>query len=176
MGMKGKEMVERAGIDVHALIQLLNKAYSDEWLAYYQYWVGAKVAVGPLAPALIPELEEHAAEELAHAQKLASRIIQLGGTPVLSPEQWYRETTCGYLTPSDPDAAKLLKQNLQGERCAIEIYGKLLELVKGKDMITGNMIRKIMEEEVEHEQDLEDLGYNFLGDDFEKKSCGCSDK
>ena len=33
MGMKGREIVERAGVDVDGLIEMLNKAYSDEWLA-----------------------------------------------------------------------------------------------------------------------------------------------
>lgn len=173
MGMKGREIVERAGVHVEELIQLLNKAYSDEWLAYYQYWVGAQVATGPMAADLIPELEEHAQEELDHAKKLAKRILELGGTPVLSPEGWYEESTCGYLVPENPDAVKLLKQNLQGERCAIEVYNKILNFVKGKDMITGNMIRKILEEEVEHEQDLENLGFDFLGDSFPSCSCGC---
>lgn len=176
MGMKGREIVERAGVDVDALIKLLNKAYSDEWLAYYQYWVGARIATGPMAPTLIPELEEHAGEELDHATKLAKRIIELGGTPVLSPDEWYKETTCGYLVPSDPDSVTLLKQNIQGERCAIEVYSKLLDVVKGKDMITGNMIRKILEEEVEHEQDLEDIGQDYLGDKVKSGSCGCSKK
>ena len=173
MGMKGREIVERAGINVEELIRLLNKAYSDEWLAYYQYWVGAQVATGPMAADLIPELEEHAQEELDHAKKLAKRIVELGGTPVLSPEDWYEESTCGYLVPENPDAAKLLKQNLQGERCAIEVYNKLLNFVKGKDMITGNLVRKILEEEVEHEQDLENLGADFLGGFSSGCSCGC---
>ena len=43
MGTKGKAIV---GVDVNKLLTQLNKALADEWLAYYQYWVGAKVAVG----------------------------------------------------------------------------------------------------------------------------------
>ena len=45
MGTKGRAIV---GIDVDNLIKVLNKALADEWLAYYQYWVGAKVAKGPM--------------------------------------------------------------------------------------------------------------------------------
>ncbi len=43
MGTKGKAIV---GVNVEELVTVLNKAYADEWLAYYQYWVGAKVASG----------------------------------------------------------------------------------------------------------------------------------
>ena len=73
-------------MDVDELIRLLNKALSDEWLAYYQYWVGSKVVKGPMKDAVITELVQHATEELAHADMIALRILQLGGTPVLEPK------------------------------------------------------------------------------------------
>ncbi len=161
MGMIGKKIVESSGLDVKEVVRLLNKAFSDEWLAYYQYWAGAQVASGLMAPVLRPELEEHANEELDHAQKLAKRIIELGGTPVLSPEEWYKQSTCGYLVPTDSDANALLKQNLQGERCAIEVYNKLLKQVLNKDMITAHIVRQILQEEIEHEQELEDLAKDY---------------
>ena len=173
MGMIGRKIVKKAGLDLTDLLTLLNKAYSDEWLAYYQYWVGAQVAAGPLAPDLIPELEEHAAEELEHAKKLAKRIIELGGTPILSPEDWYKQSTCGYLVPSNPQADVLLKQNLQGERCAIEEYNKILFFVKDKDLLTAHVIRQILEDEVAHEQELEDLGLSFDVGLPGENTCGC---
>ena len=85
MGMKGRQIVERAGLDVDKLLNLLNKAYCDEWLAYYQYWVGAKIAEGVLAGPIAAEMMEHAKEELEHAGKLAGRISQLDGKPILNP-------------------------------------------------------------------------------------------
>ena len=33
--------IEIVGLDVQALIGRLRTAYSDEWMAHYQYWVGA---------------------------------------------------------------------------------------------------------------------------------------
>ena len=81
MGQKGREIVK---MNVDELIGMLNKALSDEWLAYYQYWIGAKVVKGPMKDAVIAELTLHATEELSHAELIATRIIQLGGTPVLS--------------------------------------------------------------------------------------------
>ena len=74
MGSKGREIV---GMDVNELIGLLRRAYADEWLAYYQYWVGAKVIKGPMKEAVIAELIQHAADELNHADMVALRIIQL---------------------------------------------------------------------------------------------------
>jgi len=155
MGIKGREIVERAGVDVNTLIKLLNQAYCDEWLAYYQYWVGAKIAQGFYSKAVTAELEEHAQEELEHATKLAKRIVELGGTPVLSPTEWLSESTCGYLTPTDKDALAILKQNLQSERCSIEVYNRILERLRGRDPITDHLIRSILADEVEHEDELE---------------------
>jgi len=154
MGTKGREILE---IDAKDLIEKLNKALADEWLAYYQYWVGAKVVEGPLRGAVAAELNEHAGEELKHAEMLTARILQLGGTPLLSPKEWYEKTNCGYEAPENPDVKSILEQNIKGEQCAIIVYKKLAEEVKGKDDITYKMVLEILEDEVEHEDDLENL-------------------
>lgn len=157
MGTKAREAVKVAGIKVQELVKLLNKAFADEWFAYYQYWLGAKVAAGVPKGEVQKELEEHAEQELKHAGMLADRIIQLGGVPLLEPKIWYEEADCRYLPPKDPDIHALLDQNIKGEQCAISVYYKLLEYTKGKDPITYHMIIEIQKEEIEHEQDLEDL-------------------
>jgi len=155
MGTKGREIV---GAAANGIVEMLNKALADEWLAYYQYWVGALVAKGPMRPNVQAELSEHAGEELGHAKMLADRIIELGGTPVLSPAQWQKISNCGYDEPKDPSVLKLLAQNIKGEQCAIEVYSKMLGKIKGmNDPITYNMVRKILQDEVKHEHDLQDL-------------------
>lgn len=152
MGSKGKEIV---GTDINELIELLNKALADEWLAYYQYWVGSYVVKGPMRKSVEEELKEHAAEEYEHANMIAERIIQLGGTPILNPSEWIKLTNCGYEIPSDPHVKLILEQNIKGEQCAIMTYHSILQKITGKDPITFNMVRKIMEDEVEHEEDLQ---------------------
>ncbi len=152
MGQTGTKVVK---VDVKQLLTKLNKAYADEWLAHYQYWVGAKVAVGMMRPQVVAELIEHATDELRHADLVAERMIQLGGEPILEPKDWYEETNCGYETPSDPNTKTLVKQNIKGERCAIEVYSELLDFVQGKDSVTEEMVREILADEIEHEEDLE---------------------
>ncbi|HDR53703.1 MAG TPA: ferritin [archaeon] len=159
----GTEGIKLIGMDVKLLINELNKALADEWLAYYQYWVGSKIAVGVMRTSVVEELEEHAKEEKEHADMLADRIVQLGGTPVIDPTKWIALTNCGYETPSDPSTIVLLEQNIKGEQCAIRTYRKILDMVQGKDSITFNMIRKIMQDEVDHEDELE-----AIMDDIEK--------
>ncbi len=154
MGTKAREIL---GVESDKLVELLNCAYADEWLAYYQYWIGAKVAEGMMRGAVVQELEEHAQDELRHAGMLVGRIIQLGGTPLLTPEDWYKYTNCGYDAPQDPDVRKLLEQNIKGERCAIEVYKKIAEFVKDKDPITYNLAIEILKDEIGHEEDLETI-------------------
>lgn len=154
MGTKGREIVD---LDVSQLIKKLNYAYADEWLAMYQYWIGARLAKGPMRKSLEAELHEHAMEEMEHAEKLAERILQLQGTPIIRPEDWYKMNNCGYAEPTDPSVRTLLKQNIEGEQCAIEVYKDILDMVEGKDPITYHLILDILEDEVEHEEDLESL-------------------
>ena len=157
----GKRAVEILDLDVGNLLELLNEALAEEWLAYYQYWIGAKVVKGPMKDAVIAELELHATEELTHALLLVGRIIQLGGTPVLSPEEWSKITNCGYDAPKDPFVSVVLDQNIKGEQCAIRVYNKLLTLTRETDPITYNIILQILTDEVEHEEDLVALKEDF---------------
>jgi bacterioferritin len=154
MGSRGIALV---GMDVKKLLTLLNKALADEWLAHYQYWVGSKVVSGPMKDAVSSELVIHAAEEMAHAELLSTRIIQLGGTPVLTPADWFKLTNCKYDAPVDPFVQTILEQNIKGEQCAIGVYEKLMKITKDADPVTYNIALQIITQEVEHEEDLQSL-------------------
>ena len=154
MGSKGREII---GMDVDELLNLLRKAYCDEWLAYYQYWLGAKLVKGPMKGAVGAELLQHATEELLHADMVAMRIIQLGGTPVTNPGEWFTHTNCGYEAPDDAFVKTLLEQNIKGEQCAIGVYKRLMDITREKDPVTYNMVLTILQQEVEHEEDLQSL-------------------
>ena len=158
MGTRGREIVN---LDVDELLSVLRKAYADEWLAYYQYWTGAKIAKGPMKEAVIAELELHAVEELNHALLITGRIIQLGGAPIADPREWFKLTNCSYEAPDDPFVKTLLEQNIRGEQCAISVYHKLMEMTRDKDPVTYNIALQIIEQEVEHEEDLQALLEDF---------------
>lgn len=147
-------------LDREELLRTLNEAYAEEWLAYYQYWLGAKVAVGTMRASIIKEFEEHAGEELKHANWIADRIIELGGTPLLSPDDWSKAAKCKYDAPKDEYIVTLLEQNLASERCAIKRYQEICDITHGKDYETFRIAEKILKEEIDHEQELED----FLAD------------
>lgn len=152
----GKHVVKILNIDVEKLIGMLNAALAEEWLAYYQYWIGARMMEGPMRSEIEPELLLHATQELNHAVLVVDRIIQLGGTPVIDPKDWIKLARCPYDAPTDPYIEAILEQNLNGERCAIQRYQEIAEFTAGKDFSTHQMATTILNEELEHENDIED--------------------
>jgi bacterioferritin len=151
------------GIEAQRVVDLLNKAYCDEWLAYYQYFIESKVVKGIMKDAAITELDQHAADELRHATMVADRIIQLDGTPVLHPADWLKQANCAYEAPENPDVMAVLEQAIKGEQCAIGVYSEILDITREKDIITYDMVSQILADEVEHEEDLQAL-YEDIGE------------
>jgi len=156
MGEKAREL---AGKNVDEVLEELNRAYADEWLAFYQYWVTAKVLEGRYAGHVAGELKRLAMEELEHADELAERIVQLGGRPLAHPKHWLERSTCGYKEPAqDPrDLDAAIRATIDGERCAISVYRKLADMTRESDYVTFQLIQHILEEELEHEDTFENL-------------------
>jgi bacterioferritin len=155
MARRGNSIIK--GLDINDIITGLNKAYADEWLAYYQYFIEGKVVKGIMKDAAIAELTQHAADELRHANMVADRILQLGGTPLLNPKDWFTHSNCGYEEPNNFDVVSILEDSIKGEQCAISIYSELAEMTKDKDIVTYDIVSQILADEVEHEEDLQAL-------------------
>jgi bacterioferritin len=49
----------------------------------------------------------------------------------------------------------VLRQNINGEQCAIVTYQNLVKLTMTKDPVTYNIVLQILQDEVEHEEDLQ---------------------
>lgn len=145
------------GLEIKDIITALNRAYADEWLAYYQYFIEAKVIKGIMKDAAIAELTQHAADELRHATMVSDRILQLGGTPLLNPKDWFTNTSCGYGEPKEFDVVQILQDSIKGEQCAISVYSQLVDMTRDKDIVTYDMVSQILADEVEHEEDLQAL-------------------
>jgi bacterioferritin len=167
MGRKAVDILE---LDVEVLLKMLNAALSEEWLAYYQYWIGARLMEGPMRSEIEPELLLHATQELNHAVLVVDRIIQLGGNPVIHPREWFNLSRCEYEAPVDHYVEVVLEQNLQGERCAIQRYKEIADFTNGKDHTTHQMVTTILNEELEHENDIEDwlLDISRMKDELRK--------
>ncbi len=160
MGRKGKEIVKAKLEDVTAD---LNKAYADEWLAHYQYWLTAQWIRGMDADTLREVLIQQSADELSHAEQIANRIIQLGGTPVMHPAKLVETSGCGYKQPpSDSTNLKQVIQDvLEAEACAIDAYSTMSEKYRNTDQVTHEIFEDLLKDEVEDEEKWEKLAGTF---------------
>ena len=158
MGKKAREIV---GDIADELIEKLNKAYADEWIAYFYYKHAALMAKGLKSKILADALEKAADEELEHAGELAERIIQLGGEPIKEFDKLVTVANCPKVhLPNDwSDLKGILNAAIEAERCAIKVYNDILNwlMSTGKDPVTWHVIRHIMQEEIEHEDEFETL-------------------
>lgn len=143
-------------VDVARVLDELNAALSEEWLAYYQYWMAAKLVVGIQRVDLQKEFMEHAQEELHHASMVCDRIIELEGVPVRTPQEWFRLARCTYESPTEFDAEYFLKTILVAEECAMRRYQEIADLTEGKDYVTNSLAKEILAQEADHEQDMQD--------------------
>lgn len=156
MGKQGTKIV---GIDVKDLIKDLNKAYADEWLAYYSYWYMARTVTGKGYEDMSEFLSKIAKDEEEHAAELADRIQELGGLPIVHPVELEKNANAPYPKPpkDTSDYNKIIKVVLDAEAGAIEVYNKLAAKTFGKDHATYQLISHILDEEVKHEEMFEDL-------------------
>lgn len=157
MGTKGTEIVE---LNVAELIDELNRAYADEWLAAYSYNYMGQVATGrPAAKQLSALLKDTAKDELEHQDELAERITTLGGKPLADISKLVESSNAGF--PKPPESAKdfeaIVKTVIAAERDAIQVYNQLLKKTHGKDPITYELVLHILTEEVEHENEFETI-------------------
>lgn len=95
----------------------------------------------------------HANEESAHADRLAERIVQLGGEPASTLRCWSAVTP----TTTTPATLKaMVKANLIAERVA-ESYRQMIQLLADKDPTTRRLIEQILADEGEHADELADM-------------------
>ncbi|MEM3156019.1 MAG: ferritin-like domain-containing protein [Nitrososphaerota archaeon] len=156
MGKTGRSIVKA---DVKEVLSDLLKAYADEGLAHYQYWVAAQWIRGIDADTLRPILLKQSEDELKHAEKLAQRIIQLGGEPVLDFSGLLATSRCGYIAPpKDPtDLKRVVEDVLKSEACAIKFYNEMVEKYKDTDYVTHEIFEDLLEDEVDDEEEWDKI-------------------
>lgn len=156
MGKKAREIV---GLDRNDLLKDLDKAYCDEWLAYYAWWYMAQAVEGKGYEDMAEFLNKIAKDELEHATELAERIIELGGLPTNIPTLLVKNSNGGYpgVMKNLSDYDSIIKIVTTAEAGAIDVYNKLAKKTFGKDHDTYQLVCHIMGEEIGHEEMFENL-------------------
>ncbi len=156
MGKKSREIVE---IDLKDLIKDLDRAYCDEWLAFYAYWYMGQVVEGKGYEDMSEFLNKIAKDELEHASEVAERIVELGGLPTNTPSILEKNANSPYpgVMKKLSDYNEIIKLVADAEAGAIEVYNKIAKKTFGKDHDTYQLVTHILGEEVTHEEMFENL-------------------
>lgn len=136
------------------IINLLNDALATELVCVLRYKRHHFTAEGRTSPKIAEEFMVHANEEAAHADRLAKRIVQLGGQPDFSPDSLTRRSHADY--DESQDLTAMIRANLIAERVAIESYSQMIALVGDKDSTTRRLLEDILSDEQEHADELKD--------------------
>ncbi len=155
------------GGDVGRAIELLQTALATEIVCVLRYSAHAVAAVGIDSEAVKEEFAQHATEEREHAEAIAERINQLGGTPNLNPEGLATRSASEY--GSAEELVDMIKENLIAERIAIEHYRELVRYFADNDPTTRVMLEGILATEEEHANDMHDLLVAHEGTPFIEK-------
>jgi bacterioferritin len=155
-----KNVEDGAVTDVYAadrkeVIKRLNEALATELTCVLRYRRHYYMAEGMSSDAVKEEFKEHAEEEQEHADKIASRIVQLGGAPDMNPATFAARSHSEYVEGNS--LADMVKENLIAERIAIESYNEIINYLEGKDPTSHKLMREILAKEEEHAEDMASL-------------------
>ncbi len=154
---RARRHIERGAVtdgyqaDRETVIKICNEALATEIVCVLRYKRHYFMAEGINADSVAAEFAEHAAEEQAHADRIAERIVQLGGEPNLSPDGLSSRSHSEYV--EGDTLVDMIKEDLIAERIAIDSYKEIIEYLGDKDSTTRRMFEEILAVEEEHADD-----------------------
>ena len=148
-------VTEGYSADRQTILRLLNESLATEWVCALRYKRHYYMASGIKASVAADEFLEHATQELEHADKLAERIVQLGGEPDLNPDNLSKNSHAQYVAGSN--LKEMVLEDLIAERIAIDSYREIIQYIGESDPTTRRIFEDILAQEEEHADDMADL-------------------
>ena len=155
-----EEMIEGAVTgaylaDRDRVIDVLNEILATEMVCALRYrnhyFMASGINAGPVAT----EFLEHANESQQHADWIAERITQLGGTPNFNPEGLATRAYSRYNPGTN--LQEMIEDNLVAERVAIETYSAVIRWLGNDDPTTRRLLEEVLKEEEQHADDVAKL-------------------
>ncbi|MBL8446025.1 MAG: bacterioferritin [Zoogloeaceae bacterium] len=143
------------GLDREAAVQVLNAALATELVCVLRYRRHHFMAKGLDAEPVAAEFLAHSNEEQDHADRLARRIVQLGGEPDFDPAHLTAHAHAEYVACTKLE--DMIRENLVAERIAIESYREMIRYFGDADPTTRTLLEGILAVEESHADELADL-------------------
>jgi bacterioferritin len=137
------------------VIKLLNVALASEIVCVLRYKRHHFMATGLNAQNVALEFLQHANEEQTHADRIARRIVQIGGEPDFSPEGLVTRSHTEYV--EGVTLIGMIEEDLIAERVGIDSYREMIGYLANDDSTTRRMLEEILAMEEEHAEDLVSL-------------------
>jgi len=153
MKLVSRELVEKAGINVEELVNLLVRNAAAELTTFYYYTILRVNLIGMEGEGLKEIAEDARIEDRNHFEALVPRIYELGGKLPDSMKDFHDMSACPPASlPADPtDVKAILEVLLKAEQCAVRGYTRVCNMTVGKDHRTYDLSLAILHEEIEHE-------------------------
>jgi ferritin-like protein len=153
MARVAREMVEKAGVDVDQLVELLVKNASAELTTFYYYTILRVNLIGLKGEGIKEIAETARIEDRNHFEALVPRIYELSGELPGDMKVFHDMSACppASLPGKADDVEAILKVLVEAERCAVRGYSHICSLTAGKDHRTYDLCLAILNEEIEHE-------------------------
>jgi bacterioferritin len=148
-------VAEPARADHTPMLQFLNAALATELVCVLRYRRHHFMARGLGAKRIAEEFLIHADEQLAHADLIAERIVQLGGEPDFAPATLCERSHSRYVPANT--LVEMIRENLGAARIAIDSYRGQLEALDDSDRITRRMLEGILGVQEAHADELVEL-------------------
>jgi len=158
---RAREHIEQGAVtdgykaDRATVLRVLNEALATEIVCVLRYKRHYFMASGIHSQSVAAEFLEHANEEQGHADKIAKRIVELGGEPNLSPDGMLTRSHSEYV--EGKTLLDMIREDLVAERIAIESYREIIRYLNNDDPTSRQMMESILANEEEHAEDLRTL-------------------
>lgn len=141
--------------DREQVLKLLDASLATELVCVLRYRRHYFMATGLAAESIAQEFLAHSNEELGHADRIAARIVQLGGEPDMEPARLQARSHAEYVVGQT--LVDMIREDLIAERIAIDAYRAIVQHIGDKDPTTRRLIEEILAVEEEHAEDLVSL-------------------
>ncbi|CAM3863258.1 Bacterioferritin [Pseudomonas reidholzensis] len=148
-------VTEGYSADREKILRVLNESLATELVCVLRYKRHYFMASGIKASVAAKEFLEHANQEAEHADKLAERIVQLGGEPDFNPDNLTKNSHAQYVAGNS--LKEMVLEDLVAERIAIDSYREIIQFIGESDPTTRRIFEDILAQEEEHADDMADL-------------------
>ncbi|MGA8707991.1 MAG: ferritin-like domain-containing protein [Steroidobacteraceae bacterium] len=137
------------------VLKLLNEALATELVCVLRYRRHHFMARGLASKSIADEFLTHSNEEQQHADRIAERIVQLGGEPDFAPDGLTARSHAEYVAANS--LIDMIKEDLVAERIAIDSYRQMIQYLDHDDPTSSRMLKDILAVEEEHAEELSDF-------------------